>query len=32
MLKEIASFFSDLTGETELPNFQDSDYRCSPRH
>ena len=29
MLKEIASFFSDLTGETALPNFQDSDYRVA---
>jgi uncharacterized tellurite resistance protein B-like protein len=29
MLKEIASFFSDLTGETEPPHFQDSDYRLA---
>lgn len=29
MLKEIASFFSDLTGEAEPPHFQDSDYRVA---
>ncbi len=29
MLKEIASFFSDLTGETEPAHFQDNDYRVA---
>jgi uncharacterized tellurite resistance protein B-like protein len=29
MLKEIASFFSDLAGETEPPHFQDNDYRLA---
>ena len=29
MLKEIASFFSDLTGETAPLPFQDNDYRVA---
>jgi uncharacterized tellurite resistance protein B-like protein len=29
MLKEIASFFSELAGETEPPHFQDNDYRLA---